>query len=295
MASKRIKKKWQKQAQNAKLAKTGYTEKEIKKLPTSVREKELKRINKNERAQQLRSDRRARLLNEGIPLSIITRNRLDYKAVDFDNKKQLAEWRRKGQKLNAIRATGYRGKVTDAQLKKSWSNLQAEFAGIDIPEKMKSSRNTDIPLVGRSYLYVGVAEVKDGFLVPDLDMLSIDQIKTFCKEAVNDAKMLPDDSGTFSAAFQFATGTKSDMEYRAKVMYKRGYNMNPAHLKMDAGQYQKLTVSNKWSEREFFKMFYSCVTQMKNSDVVLFNNHLKRYCNSNNFPFMDDFQFINTK
>ena len=182
MASNRIKKKWQKQAQNAKLAKAGYTEKEIKKLPTSVSEKELKRINKNERAQKLRNDRRSRLLNEGIPLSFITRNRLDYKAVDFDNKKQLAEWRRKGQKLDAIRATGYRGKVTDAQLKKSWSNLQAEFVGIDIPEKMKPSRNPDIPLVGRSYLYVGVAEVKDGFLVPDLDMLSIDQIKTFCKK-----------------------------------------------------------------------------------------------------------------
>lgn len=301
MASKRIKKKRQKQAQQSKLIQAGYTQKEIKNLPIQTREKEIKRIDRNERAKELRNNKRTELLNSGVPLSIITRNRLDYKAIDFTDKKQLSEWRRKGEKLDAIRATGYKGKITDTQLRKSWNSLADEFSGLSIPEKQIKRQNARTPendtlrLSGKTYLYIGVAEIKDGFRVDDLSNLSTNDIKDLVESRLREAQAAPDDSGSFSAAFKFSSGSKSDMEHRAKVMYKRGYDMNPQHLKMESNQYQKITVSNKWNKREFFEMFYTCISQMRNDDALAFNDHLKRYCQTNNFPFMDDMPFRRNK
>lgn len=301
MASKRLKKKRQKQAQQTKLQQAGYSPKQIKTLSAADRESEYKRIVKNERAKDIKYDRRDQLLNAGIPLSIITRSRLDTKAIDFSNKKQLSEWRRKGEKLEAIRSSGYRGKVSETQLRKSWQNLAAEFDGLRIPDEQIKRQNSRTPvndtvrLSGKKYLYVGVCEIKDGFIISNVGMLSTSDLYGFVLECIEKAINHPDGSPSFSAVFAWAMGSKSDMEYRAQVYYKRGYDLTPQMMKLSTDQYQKITVSNKWSYREFLELMYCCMTHMKNSDVLDFSEFLRNYCSVNNFPFMDSFPYVRRK
>lgn len=297
MASKRIKKKHAKQAQAKTLKQAGYSNKEIKRMQTSTRKKEIKRIDRNIKAKTVRHDRRDQLLANNIPLDIITRERLDYKAIDFTDKKALADYRRRGEKLAALKAAGYKGKeITQTDLRKSWAKLSNKFPKIEVPytqqKRIRTSevRNINKVYEAREYLYIGFADIVDGWHFQNLSMLPITDLKSLIMDRVREARLNEDDSGSFRGVFQIAMGSKDDMEHRARVYYKRGYDMTPAHLKLVENQFSKITVSNKWSEWDFLEMTYNCISQMRNADVDQFVRMLKRYCQRNSLPFMDDLE-----
>lgn len=297
MANKRIKNKQQKKQQTQTLKRGGYTEKEVKRLDTTTRKTEVKRITKNEKAKALRHERREQLLKNNIPLSIITRERLDYKAIDFDNKKQLSRWRRQGENLDALKAAGYKLKdVPKSHLNYGWGKLQENYPKIDVPyQQQKRIRKTEVRDINKvytanEYLYIGFADVVDGWHSQNLSVLPINDLKTLIMDRVREARMNEDDSSSFRGVFHIAMGSKESMEHRAQVYYKRGYDMTPAHMKLVESQFSKVTVSNKWSEWDFLSMTYTCITQMKNDDVGHFVTQLKRYCKRNKLPFMDDLE-----
>lgn len=297
MASKRIKKKHAKQAQVKTLKQAGYTNKEIKRMQSSTRQKEVKRIDRNVKVKTDRQNRRNELLQNNIPLSIITRERLDYKQFNFTDKKALADYRRRGEKLDALKAAGYRVKdITNSDLRKSWANLLKKFPKIEVPyAQQKRIRKTEVKNIDRvyeakEYLYIGFADIVDGWHSQNLSMLPIGDVKSLIMDRVREAQMNEDDSGSFRGVFQIAMGSREEMEHRARVYYKRGYDMTPAHLKLVENQFSKITVSNKWTEWDFIEMTYNCISQMRNQDVPQFVNNLKRYCKRNNLPFMDDLE-----
>lgn len=297
MAKKRIQKKQQKKQQTATLKRGGYSDKEVRRLDTATRQKEEKRISRNEKTKALRHAKREQLLQANIPLSIITRERLDYKAINFDDKKQLSKWRRKGQNLDALKAAGYKLKnIPEKDLTLSWAKLAAKYEKIEVPyTQQKRIRKTEVRDINKVYtakehLYIGFADIVDGWHSQNLSILPINDLKALIMDRVREARINEDGSDSFRGVFNIAMGSQNDMEHRARVFYKRGYDMTPKHLKLTENQYSKITVSNKWSEWDFLEMTYSCITQMRNADVESFMKNLKRYCRRNALPFMDDLE-----
>lgn len=250
------------------------------------------------------NENKAALRAAGLSESIITKRtskketqRLidEYLAQQKREQKQLTLQRRYATKVNRLIDAGFTQE--EAQKIAGSVSRQISHEKIDaiIAEKNKPPVNQNIRLTGKQYLYVGVCEVKDGFSIPNTQALTTEQLKDYLNEILTAAKVSPDGSGNFSSAFSVSFGSRSNMQHRANVMYKRGYNMDANHLKLESNQYQKITVSNKWSEHEFLSMFYACASQMKNSDIISFNNTLKNYCNENDFPFMNDFPYLNQK
>ena len=199
------------------------------------------------------------------------------------------------RKINRLIDAGFSHAEAEKLVGSFWRPASDKKIADIIEEKRKPPINSDIPLTGKTYLYVGVCEVKDGFHVPNTKGLTTDQLKDYVTDILRSAQYTPDGSGSMSSVFTYARGTKARMERRAEVFYKRGYNLDPAHHKLSPQQYQKITVSNTWSEHEFFSMFYTCISQMKNHDVLDFNDYLKDYCKMNGFPFMDDFPYLDKK
>lgn len=199
------------------------------------------------------------------------------------------------RKVNKLIDSGFTYEEAQKAVGSFWKPISDKQLQQLIDERSKPPINSNIPLVGKTYLYVGVCEVKDGFHIPNTSQLSTEQLKDFVYDILTEAKRTPDGSGSFASAFQYGRGSKADMEYRAKQMYKRGYDTDPEHHKLTPERYQKITVSNKWTEHEFFSMFYTCASQMKNADILDFNDYLKDYCNSNGFPFMDDLPYLDKK
>ena len=138
MASKRIKKKHAKQAQIKTLKQAGYTNKEIKRMQSSTRQKEVKRIDRNVKAKTVRQNRRDQLLQNNIPLSIITRERLDYKAVEKWDKKKISKYRRRGEKLDVLKAAGYKStKIPVSHLDLGWERFRDKYPKIALPDRTK--------------------------------------------------------------------------------------------------------------------------------------------------------------
>lgn len=218
-----------------------------------------------------------------------------YLAEQGKSERQYKQSNLVARKINRLLDAGFTQEEAQKIVGSFWRPVSDKKIAEIIEEKNRPPINENIPLVGKNYLYVGVCEIKDGFHVPNTDALTTEQLKDFVQDVLKEARRTPDGSASFSAAFQYGRGSKSNMEYRAKVMYERGYNMNAEHLKLSPERYQKITVSNKWSEHDFFGMFYTCITQMKNADVLDFNDYLKDYCISNGFPFMDEFPYLDKK
>ncbi len=296
-SNKRIQAKTAKKKQTETLKRGGYTEKQTRRMDTTTRRKETKRITRNEKQKSIRIARREELLKNNIPLSIITRERLDYKAINFDDKKQLSKWRRQGENLDALKAAGYKLKdIPKSHYNYGWEKLQKTYPKIDVPytaqKRIRKKQEKDIHFVyeAKEYLYIGFADIVDGWHHQNLSVLPIEDLKALIMDRVREAAINEDDSSSFRGVFNIAMGSKETMEHHARVFYKRGYDMNPAHLKMVENQFSKVTVSNKWSEWDFLEMAYTCITQMRNNDVSGFMQNLKRYCKRNNLPFMDDLE-----
>ena len=305
MASKRLKKKHAKQAQVKTLKQAGYTNKEIKRMQSSTRQKEVKRIERNVKVKTDRQNRRNQLLQNNIPLSIITHQRIDSKKVETWDKSTFSEYRRMGEKLDKLKAAGYKvTKIPKTHLKYGWEKLRDKYPKITLPENAKKriekkrERETlsdNQTITAKEYLYVGFAEEVDGFYHGDLSHLSADWLSELIHDYYNEIKDTPDGSKSFRGVFIVKMGTKSEMDEYANTFYSRGYSFTPKHIKFDAKTYSKITVSNQWSRYDFLSLVYSCITQTSNEYAVNLLVDFKRYCVRNNLPFLADIDFVPDK
>lgn len=298
--SKRLKKKQQKtQAQNL-LIKAGYSKKEQKRMDPTIRQKETTRLIRNEKQRTRRENNRKNLLRDGIPLSIITAERLDSKSYNNLTQKQKSELKRRGEKLDQLKAAGYSYSQVKGDLRLGWDKLNAKYGGQLTPPDRHRTRGTEgnrtkpkkapfnpqVRMTGKHYLYIGAAEVQGGFSMDDLSEVSDDRLIELINERVQGASADPDGSEDLYCVFKVHIGSRSDCETMARFYYKRGYNLNPDHLKLDQNRYHRITVSNTFSQREFHEMVYTCISQMKNDDVPPFMDQMTKFCRLNGFPFM---------
>ena len=290
--NKRVKRKQTKKKQTQTLKKQ-YSEKEIKQLYPSERAKEEKRINRNEARKQSRAETKAFFLSQGIPEKLINREKLynkkvtSYSAADILKIKKQAELEKAGIKYSK------------KDLSLGWVKLSEKYPSLSIPEqaqKQKQKRaKKEAPKIAdnftftvKEYLYVGAAEIRGGFRPIRLSDKTVGEIEALINDRINEARNNPDDSNSLYCVYQTYSGTKSNMEHVADVYYKRGYDLTANHVKLDNNQYNKLTVSNKWNKHSFLELVYNCTAQMKNEDVSPFIKEMKRYCERNNLPFMEE-------
>ena len=272
------------------LREAGLSNREIKNLPASVR---------NDPEQAKRKARHTEYLDFGIPESIIKLSDLDSKDL---TPKAMTDFRNQGLKLDELSRLG----ITDfkkGDLRLSWPKFIEKFPGAEPPPGYKirgTSGNKKKPkpapfnpmvrLSGSNYLYIGAAEIQEGFVMEDLS--NVDD--TALIEKINDwiayAKAHPTDSSHLYAVFKTYVGSRSDCETIANSFYKRGYQLNQNHAKLIQERYNKVTISNSFSQREFHEMLYTCITQMKNEDVSSFIDEMIKFCNMNNFPFMKNLE-----
>lgn len=237
----------------------------------------------------------------GVPTDIITKSttikETKKRAAEYLAKQEQTDRHKKqaslvARKINRLIDAGYTHEEATKLVGNFWRPASNKVIDQFVAEKRKPPKNENIRLTGKQYLYVGVCEIKDGFSIPNTGSLTTEEIQDILQINLDEAVHNPDGSDKFASVFEYKYGSKGNMEHRANVFYGRGYDMNPEHLKLSSNQYQKLTVSNKWSEHEFFAMFYACTCQMKNQDIVEFNDYLKDYCKANGFPFMDDYPYL---
>lgn len=293
--NKRIRKKQEKQHIKQLFSKAGYTEKEVKRMDPATRQKEEKRLAKNERERNRVAKNRKALQKDGIPLSIIKAELLDRKSYSSITKKQKSEFRRRGEKAAELDRLGIKYKKSD--LKLGWDKLIDKYGPQITPppghktrgtagNKKKPAFNPAIRLTGSTYLYIGAAEVHAGFSAVDFIGITDRELIDMIKRRKEDAKSDPSGSDDLYCVFQVYSGTRSDCEEIANFYYQRGYNISPDHIKTNPGRYNRITISNSFSQREFHEMVYTCISQMKNEDVPIFMNEMVHFCDKNGFPFM---------
>lgn len=295
MANKRIKKKKQTQHVTQLFEKAGYTKKEVKRMDTTTRKKEEKRLTKNERERQRVARNRKALEKDGIPLTIIKKERLDRKSYKDLTAKQKSELRRRGEKMAELERLGI--KYSQSDLKLGWDKLIDKYGPQVTPppghktrgtagNKKKPAFNPAIRLTGSTYLYIGAAEVQAGFSAVYFTGISDRELIDMIKRRKEDAKADPSGSADLYCVFQVYSGSRSDCEEIANFYYQRGYNISPDHIKTNPGRYNRITISNSFSQREFHEMVYTCISQMKNEDVPVFMNEMEHFCDKNGLPFM---------
>ena len=103
---------------------------------------------------------------------------------------------------------------------------------------------------------------------------------------VEDAKADPSGSSDLYCVYQVYYGSKDDCMSIANFYYKRGYNLTAKRQKFNQDRYNKITISNSFSQREVHEMIYTCISQMKNEDVPFFMQEMARFCEENDFPFI---------
>ena len=145
-----------------------------------------------------------------------------------------------------------------------------------------------VRLIGNTYLYMGAAEVVAGFAAEDFTSVDDARLIDMINSRVKDAAAEPDGSDDLYCVFKVHVGSKSDCEAIAEFYYKRGYNMSADHIKTNPNRYSRICISNSFSQREFYEMIYTCISQMKNDEIPLFMNDMRDFCDSNGFPFMNN-------
>ena len=293
--NKRIRKKQEKQHVKKLFSQAGYTEKEVKRMDPTTRQKEAKRLAKNERERNRVARNRKALQTDGIPLTIIKAERLDRKSYSSITEKQKGELRRRGEKAAELDRLGIKYKKSD--LKLGWERLHEKYGYEVTPpaghrtrgttgNKKKPGFNPMVRLTGRTYLYIGAAEVVAGFAAVDFTGVDDARLIDLIQKRVKDAAAEPDGSDDLYCVFKVHVGSRSDCEAMADFYYQRGYNMSADHIKTNPNRYSRICISNSFSQREFFEMIYTCISQMKNDDVPLFMDNMREFCDKNGFPFM---------
>ena len=252
-------------------------------MPPKQRAKEEKKIKSAQRKKQTRAETRDYLRGMGLPDQFITRNRLNDRQVKSYTTDELLRLRKQSE-LERAGITNY----LKGDLRLGWKKLQEKYPSISIPENAWENA-TKLPAGAKraqEFLYIGAAEVRGGFTVEDFSSWTVKELKDHINARIKEAKDDPDSSGSLYCVFKVYSGTESEMNYIANVYYKRGYDLNPDHMKLESGQYQKLTINDTWTSNRFLSMVYNVINQMKNEEVGDFITEMKGYCNRNALPYM---------
>lgn len=286
----------ERKASNQILSQKGYTQKDLKNLSTKEAKKKAGAYKAAEKRKADRERRTKQLTEAGIPKNIIQRDKLYTKQFENLSPKQLAEIKRKALKEQALENLGVPYKKTDLRL--GWDKLAAKYPGLETPDghktrgisgnKKRPPVNTNIKFTADRYLYVGFAETVHGLYREDLRNVTDDRLIELINDRLHECKLDVDGSAGMQGVFTIDMGGKSVMEHKAAQMYKRGYDMNPKHLKLDQRRYSKVTVSNVWTKRDFLELLHIVTHQTTNHMAIAGAQELKRYCEVCNLPFMDE-------
>ena len=290
---KRLQKKQQTRKQKEILS-AKYSPKEQKRLGSEPRQKEAKRIARNEKRKADRAESKKFLQDQGLDLKFINRHKLSNKlSKSYDSRTLL-----KLKKQNILENAGI--PYTQKDLSTGWVKLQEKYPNIIIPENAwkhpakepkKPPFNPNVRLTGDKWLYVGYADIDD-FMIEDLTNVSDDDLIELINDMIDYAADTPDDSSGFRGVFKTATGTEKEVKHAAAVYYNRDYSMDPKHIKFTTDRYNKISISNRFSQREFHEMIFTCISQMRSEHVSTFINDMRDYCKQNSFPFMKDIHSI---
>lgn len=281
MASKRQRKKQAKKQAQALFSRAGYTRQEVKRMDSATRKKEEQRLSRNAKRREAYAKEKKRLdawaKKEGISESLIKKKGLTSKDLASLTTRQKSDLRRRSQKAAEMDRLGIKYKLSDLGL--GWEKLRGKYSNeITPPGKIR--------LTGDTYLYIGAAEVQGGFSLMNLLKVDDDRLIDLINKRVEDAKADPSGSSDLYCVYQVYYGTKDDCLSIANFYYHRGYNLTAKRQKFNQDRYNKITISNSFSQREFHEMIYTCISQMKNEDVPFFMQEMARFCEENDFPFI---------
>ena len=191
------------------------------------------------------------------------------------------------RKTNRLLDAGFTRAEADEIIGSFWKPATDKVIEERIQERRKFIDFTgEVKLSSDVWLYIGYADVTNNFRMDDLTNVSDRELKELIKYMRAYAKDNPDDSSGFRGVFKVSFGTRSEMRRIAAYWYERGYNLDSSVLKLSEYSFSKITLSNTFSQRDFWEMIYQCMIQMKNEDVELFFRELQRFCNEADFPFM---------
>lgn len=281
MASKRQRKKQAKKQEQALFIKEGYTRQEVKHMAPATRQKEAQRLARNAKRREAYARDKKKFESwakkEGISTSLIKKKGLTSKDLSDLTTKQKSDLKRRSQKAAELDRLGIKYKLSDLRL--GWEKLREKYSKeITPPGKIR--------LTGDTYLYIGAAEVQGGFSLMNLSKVDDDRLVDLINKRVEDAKADPSGSSDLYCVYQVYYGSKDDCVSIANFYYKRGYNLTAKRQKFNQDRYNKITISNSFSQREFHEMIYTCISQMKNEDVPFFMQEMARFCEENDFPFI---------
>lgn len=301
MANKRVQKKQVKKTQVKTLQQKGYSEKEIKQLYPSERNKKVSAYKAAETRERLKQERINSWREFGVPDFIIQRDKLYLKQNDTLTQKQRNEIKRKAIKEEQLKQAGY--SYTKSDLNLGWGKLSEKFPKITPPDDYKPrgtsgnkkiNENVNITFTTKDYLYVGFADTMgESFGYQYFQHMNREELRDIIDQRLFEAKNLPDDSSSYGGSFIILHGSRDEMEMMAREYYRRGYSMNPKHLKMTQERYNKVTISNRWTEIDFLEMTATIIHQTRNDAVGQIWRELRRYCNENNLPFLKGLPPIN--
>ena len=279
--SKRQRKKQAKKQTQALFSRAGYTKQEVKRMDSATRKKEEQRLTRNAKRREAYAKEKKRLdawaKKEGISTSLIKKKGLTSKDLASLTTKQKSDLKRRSQKAAELDRLGIKYKLSDLHL--GWEKLREKYSKeITPPGKFR--------LTGDTYLYIGAAEVQGGFSLMNLSKVDDDRLIDLINKRVEDAKADPSGSSDLYCVYQVYYGSKDDCLSIANFYYKRGYNLTAKRQKLNQDRYNKITISNSFSQREFYEMIYTCISQMKNEDVPFFMQEMSSFCEENDFPFI---------
>lgn len=281
MASKRQKKKQAKRQEQALFTRAGYSKQDVKRMAPATRQKEIQRLTRNAKRREAYAKDKRRFdswaKKEGITPTLLKKKGLTTKDLPNLTTRQKSDLKRRSQKAAEMDRLGIKYKLSDLRL--GWEKLREKYSKeITPPGKTR--------LTGDTYLYIGAAEVQGGFSLIDLSDVDDDRLADLIHKRIEDAKADPTSSADLFCVYQVYDGTKKDCLTVANFYYKRGYNLTAERQKFNQERYNKITISNSFSQREFWEMLYTCIVQMKNEEVMPFVQHLARYCKKNGWPFI---------
>lgn len=234
----------------------------------------------------------------GAPASIISfwttkaeaRRRAEaYLKEEKARKRREAAERRYNDKLKRLTDAGY----TDEEARGILGSVSRQAKNETVDKAIAEKKNLS------HWLYIGFAEKVSGFKMFRLSQYSDDELVDMINGRINNADENPDssddddeDAGNFTGIFKFGVyKSKDDALHVARQFYKRGYNLNFKHkdLKLDDDSYQKITIGNVYTRREFLEMTYTCIKQMLNWQVTDFIKTLHKFDNENGTTLTDGF------
>lgn len=289
MASKRQKKKQAKKKEQALFTHAGYTRQEVKHMDPATRQKEAQRLARNAKRREAYARDKKRFEScakkEGISPTLLKKRGLALKDLPNLTTKQKSDLRRRTQKAAELDRLGIKYKAGDLSL--GWERLRQKYGEqVTPPAGYKPRVSTRTRLTGPTYLYIGAAEVQGGFSLMNLKNVDDGRLIDLINRRVEDAKADPSGSSDLYCVYQVYYGSKDDCMTIANFYYKRGYNLTAKRQKFNQDRYNKITISNSFSQREFHEMIYTCISQMKNEDVPFFMQEMARFCEENDFPFI---------